>query len=121
MRDGTEIGEAVLEALIGLVDAKAHELRECLGALQVARAPEDERSAVNRAIGLLARVKIHLQSGRALVNLSDERAVSSAPSTAGGNPEARVKHAALALLEVELRALEAAGIEVAHEFNATPA
>lgn len=121
MRDGTEIGEAVLEALVGLVDAKAHELRECLGALQVARAPEDERAAVNRAIGLLSRIKIHLRPGHSLVNLCDERAVAITPSTAAGNPEARVKHAALALLEVELRALEAAGIEVVHEFNAAPA
>jgi len=119
MRDGTEIDEFVLDALIERVDAKAHELRECLGALQVARAPEGERSAVIRAIGLLARIKIHLSSGLTLVNLSEERALASTPSAAGGDTEARVKHAALALLEAELRALEAAGIGVVHEFSTT--
>ena len=121
MRDDNEIDESVLGALIERVDAKAHELRECLGALQVARAPEGERLAVNRAIGLLARIKIHLRSGRGLVNLCEERALASTPSTASGDTEARVKHAALALLEAELRALEAVGIEVVHEFSTTPA
>ena len=121
MRGDAAIDESVLDALIERVDAKAHELRECLGALQVARAPEGERWAVNWAIGLLARIKIHLRPGHTAVNLSEERALAGIPSTAGGDTEARVKHAALALLEAELRALEVAGIEVVHEFSTTPA
>ena len=121
MRDDNEIDESVLDPLIERVDAKAHELRECLGALQVARAPKGERLAVNQAIGLLARIKIHLRSGHTLVNLSEERALASTPSTASGDTEARVKHAALALVEAELRALEAVGIEVVHEFGTAPA
>lgn len=119
MRDA-EIGEPVVDALIELVDAKAHELRECLGALQLARSPDSERSAVNLAIGLLARVKIQLRSGRAAVNLSEEWSVAGMLSVDVADPENRVKHAALALLDVEIRALDAAGVEVVHEFSATP-
>ncbi|MCB1908211.1 MAG: hypothetical protein KDH15_12645 [Rhodocyclaceae bacterium] len=121
MRDDNEIGESVLDGLVELVDAKAHELRECLGALQVARAPEGERSAVNRAIGLLARIKIHLRSKGTLMNLSEQRALAVAQGAAAVDPEARVKHAALALLAGELQALEAAGFVVVHEFSASAA
>ncbi|MCB1908191.1 MAG: hypothetical protein KDH15_12540 [Rhodocyclaceae bacterium] len=121
MRNDTENDASVLDALIELINAKAHQLRECLGALQIARAPEGERSAVNRAIGLLVRIKIHLRSGHTLINLREERAVASSRCSTGEEPEARVKHAALALLEVELRALEAASIEVVHELSETPA
>ena len=98
MRDGTKIGESELAVLIERVDARAHELRECLGALQITRAPEGERVAVNRAIGLLERIKIQLRSRRALMNLCEERTAASTLTAAGEEPEARVKHAALALL-----------------------
>ena len=117
----TEFSESAQACLIERIDAKAQQLRECLGALQIARAPERERLAVNRAIGLLARIKIHLKSGRSLMNLCEEIAAASTPTANAEEPEARVKHAALALLNAELRDLEAAGVQVIHEFNVTPA
>ncbi|MCB1889863.1 MAG: hypothetical protein KDH20_19810 [Rhodocyclaceae bacterium] len=121
MHDGTEISESELAGMIERVDAKAQQLRTCLGALQVARAPERERLAVNRAIGFLARIKIHLRSGHNCMHLCEERAVTNIPTANRNELEARVKHAALALLNAELRDLEAAGVQVIHEFNVTPA
>ncbi len=114
MRDSSEIDRRALDALVSLLETKAHGLRECLGALQVARSPEIERATVNRAIGLLERMRMRLRSGRTVVNLSEELASTGCLSA---DAEARLKHAALALLEAEIRALDAAGVEVVHEFS----
>lgn len=121
MQDRVEMDPAALDSLVELVERKAHELRECLGALQVARSPAAERAAVNRAIGLLERLKIHLRSGRAVVNLSEEWTSPGYRGADAAESDARLKHGALALLDAELHALHAAGVEVVHEFSAMPA
>lgn len=114
MRDRSEIDRPAMAALVHLLEDKAHGLRECLGALQLARSPDAERATVNRAIGLLERIRMHLRSGRTVVNLSEELATTGCLSA---DAEARLKHAALALLEAEIRVLDAAGVEIVHEFS----
>ena len=121
MRGSTKTEAVALHALLELVDAKSHELRECLGALQIARSPEDERLAVNRAIGLLARTKIQLRAGSNVVDLSAEWTAAGMSSAGAADRDIRVKHASLALLKAEFLALGAAGVEVIHEFSATHA
>lgn len=118
MRDCSEAERTAHECLIALVEAKTHDLRASLGALQLARSPEDERAVVNRAIGLLERMKIQLRAGRSAVDLSEEWNRAGDRRIDGADTEARLKHAALALIHDEAAALEAAGIDVVHEFSA---
>lgn len=120
MNNCVEIDRSALDGLTELVERKSHALRECLGALQVAQAPEAERATVNRAIGLLERVRVHLRSGRTVVNLSEEWTSAGYRGADAAESDARVKHGALALLDAEIHALHAAGVEVVHEFSTMP-
>lgn len=110
-----------LEPMIAMIEAKAHALRECLGSLQLARSPEMERAAVNRAIGLLERMKILLRAKRTVLNVSEEWTAAGYRASEELAADARLKHAALVLIEIEIRTLNEAGIEVVHEFGAVPA
>ncbi len=117
MRDRSEIDRPALEALVQVLEAKAHGLRECLGALQLARSPEIERATVNRAIGLLERMKMHLRSGRKVVDLSEDWTRAASLNADAADAEARLKYGALALLEAQIQTLAAAGIKVVSEFD----
>lgn len=118
MRDYSEAERTSHERLIALVEAKAHGLRANLGALQLARSPEDERAVVNRAIGLLERIRIQLRAGRPTVDLSEEWNRAGDRRIDATETEARLKYAAIALIQEEAAALDAAGVELMHEFPA---